>query len=542
MRLLTCLLALAAVSAVAGPDLTAPPIQELRSEWLREKAGLESARTRAYREMLESRRDEAEAEYQEKLLARNVKGVSIARKTKEVCEDALATIKTNGQFVVPGSLRRELTDWAKKLEADKEAADQQVVVSLAKLREKYLARLGDMLARESGGQAPPPAELEALFETLISAEPKPTASPPPPSATNLPPAAAANATNAPPPVSPWIAASGEGSNWFTVGRWTAAMMAQDVFSIPILNATSSYQNVKSHPFTEQTSQTSYEVIRALTSRDGNRYAFRLKRVTGRLPVTLLSWPSARNHGNLEFRTQPSSVVPSPHGFEIEACVIGQEKTEAENPPVLLETVPPGARIQFNGKRVIDSQGNDTLTPVRLRIPPGTNSLILSLDDHVTKIFDKWSPKPGSRVEWKFVHESDLPPTKTLKLEAPPKTWIPTGLLLHMGDRVWIVPSGQWTIGRKGELCGSEGYPDVPRFAHYYVAGSTLRQVDTAPYGALLVRVGPSGDAIAVTNTVCVSASAMGALFLDVNEKADKDLRKDNRGIMNVKLVLIPAAP
>jgi hypothetical protein len=299
--------------------------------------------------------------------------------------------------------------------------------------------------------------------------------------------------------------------------------------------------VKNHPFSDQPSRSTYEAIRSLPAGGGAIYAFRLKRLPDQLPVSLLAWPSAQNRGRLEFRTQPAPVIPSQHGFEIEACVIGQGKPEPVTTAVLIESEPRGARIRLNGKSVVNPSGEPVLTPVRLRISPGTNTLTLTLENHVAKTFEKWSPKPGSRLEWKFVPEISLPPAKTIRLE-PPKTWTSSELLLHIGDRLWIVPSGQWTIGRKGELCGPEGYPEGFKFEHYYVAGSTLRLADTAPYGALLARVGPDGEAIVVTNTMCLLAPSTGTLFFDVNEKADKDLRKDNRGLMNIKLILIPFAP
>ncbi len=540
MRLLAWFMAFVALTALAEPDLSAPPLQELRSEWLREKAGLDASRLRAYRDMLEIRRTEAETEYQEKILARNVKGMSIARKMRDVCDEALSIVKTNGPFAVPGNLRRELEGWAKKLEEDKADADKQAAFSLAKLKEKYTTRLGEALARLSGTPAPPASELDALFETLLRTEARRPTPPPSAGGTNTP-AGPTGATHVPPVISPWFASSGEGSNWFAVGRWTAAMMAQDIYSIPILNVTSSYQSVKEHPFSGQSTRSAYEVIRPLLAGDGNRYAYRLKRLPDRLPVSLLAWPSAENRGRLEFRTQPAPAIPSPHGFEIEASLIGKEKTAPVTLPVLVETEPRGAKLRLNGKIVVDATREAVTTPIPLRIPPGAHTLTLMLDGYVSKTFEKWEPTPGTRLGWKFVSEIELPPAKTIRLE-PPKAWTPSELLLHIGDRLWIVPTGKWTIGRKGELCGPEGYPEGLRFNHYYVAGSTLRQVDTAPYGALLVRVGPFGDPIAVTNTLCLTVPATGSLYLDVNEKEDKELRRDNRGLLNVKLILIPFAP
>ena len=46
----------------------------------------------------------------------------------------------------------------------------------------------------------------------------------------------------------------------------------------------------------------------------------------------------------------------------------------------------------------------------------------------------------------------------------------------------------------------------------------------------------------MTNTLAMPAPAVGSLYLDVNEKLDKAWRKDNRGQMTVKVIVIPFEP
>ncbi|MFO7534325.1 MAG: PEGA domain-containing protein [Kiritimatiellia bacterium] len=529
------LLSLATATVGAAPDLTTPPFQEIRTSWLQEKDALHSARSRAYREMLEARITQAETECQETMATRNVKGLSVARKAKQISEEALASVQTNGTFTVPDSVRRELAEWIRKLNNDKLEADRQADASLAALRSRVKGRFAQVLARQSGGPPPVEPELDTLLDTLLNAEPKKPD--PPPVKIDKP-----GPVDKPDPDTPWFAASGEGQNWVTAGRWTCDVMAQDIFSIPVLNVATSYTATKSHPFNGLSSSFTYTVLQQLKPDPAVDYVFRLKRLPGRRTVTLFAWPSPSNKGRLEFRTQQAEQIPSPHGFELEASASAAKKPSGPaSIDVRIETEPAGAEIRLNGKRIANAEGDPVLTPARLRIPPGAHTLGLSLDDYVAKTFDKWSPQNSPHVAWKLQHESTLPPNKSLRLD-PADSWIAAELKARIGDRVWIVPTGKWTIGARGELCGPEGYAEPARFNHYYGTGPDPRQLTNAPYGALLVRFGYNAQPIAVTNTMRLQVPATGSLFFDVNEKTDKKFRKDNRGLMGISIIILPYTP
>lgn len=536
MRLFLLIPMLAAVAAMGQePDLSAPAYQVVKKAWLQEKATLDSARARSYHDLLEARIAEAEADYREKTAVRNVKGLSIARKAKTISEEALDSVKSNGTFTVPGTVRRELEDWIKKLLADKQAIDQQSETSMSNLTVKLKGQFAQVVAQQSGQPAPAGSALDTLFDQLLATEPKKEA--PPPDKTKPTP----GTPEAPDTNSPWFASSGEAADWFTAGRWTCDMMAQDIISIPILNVTNTFTGVKEHGLTRQSSTYTYEVVKPIKGEPGVSYAFRLKRLPDRQPVALLAWPTAAGKGRLEFRTQPTPMIPSPHGFELEAALLGGKTTAPSGPApveVRIESNPAGAQIRLNDKLIANAEGESVLTPVRLRLPPGPHTLRLSLQDHVTKTYVKWSPQATPLVNWKFQHESALPPNQTLRLD-PTKSWIPSEVRVNIGDRVWIVPSGKWTIGSKSELCGPEGYPETSKFPHYYGSGA-LRQNLNAPYGCLLVRFGYTAEPVAVTNTVKLQAPAQGILFFDVNEKPE--LRKDNRGQMPVNIIVIPFKP
>jgi hypothetical protein len=536
LALLTGLL-LAAGLRAAEPDLAAPAFQDIRKAWLQEKTTLESSRSRTYRDMLEAQIQELDREMQEKIAARNVKGISVARKAKTISEEALASVQSNGTFTLPDTVRRELDDWLKKLTAERQAADKQADESLADLRGRYRSRFAQALTAQTGAPAPDEAALDALFDKLLSTEP------PPPEAAK-PAATNETATAAPAePDSPWFASSGESTAWFPVGRLKGEIMAQDVFSIPVLNVTSSYAGAKQHPLNNNRSSSfTYELIRPLSLEEGARCAFRLKRLPDRKPVTVLAWPGPLNRGRLEFRTPPLPEIPSSHGFEIEAAVTNLTAARTAGAvDVQIDSEPAGAEIRLNGKLAVNSSGAPALTPARLRVPPAPTSLRLSLKDHVAKSYDKWIPKQDQRLAWKFVHETALPPTKALRLD-PGKSWVASEVMVRPGDRIWLVPSGQWTVGTRGELCGPDGYPETQKFAHYYATGVDLRQKPDAPYGALLVKLSALAEPLVVTGTVCLQAPAHGALFFDVNEKTAKDVRRDNRGSMSVTIVVIPLAP
>ncbi len=526
-------LVLAGTLRAAGPDLAAPAFQDIRKAWLQEKASLDSARTRTYRDLLETRVQELELEIQEKTASRNVKGMSVARKAKSISEEALASVQSNGTFRLPENVRRELDDWVKKLTDEKGAADKQADESLATLRARYRSRFAQVLALQAGAPAPDDAALEALFDQLLATEPK-KADPPPAASTNAPGEGGPAAAD-----SPWFAASGEGTAWFTLGTMTCDIMAQDVFSVPILNVTNSYKASKTHPLNGQTSPVTYESLRALSMEEGNRCAFRLKRVADRQPVTVLAWPTTANRGRLEFRSPPLPFIPYHAGFAIEACITNTQVTPGvASVDVQIESDPAGAEIRLNNRLTVDSSGQPLLTPARLRVPAVPSALRLTKKDHVAKTLDKWTPQPNQKIALKLQHETALPPTKTLKLD-PSKGWTAAEVSIKSGDRIWIVPSGQWTIGSRSEMCGPDGYPDTQKFAHYLATGDDPRQKPDAPYGCLLVRLSAMAEPQAVTGPVCIQTPSAGALFFDVNEKTAKESRRDNRGILTVTVIVIP---
>ncbi len=528
------LLAAFACRAAVEPDWSRPAFQEIRKTWQTETNALEGARRVAYLEMLERRRAEMEEELREKTAVRNVTGMAVARRALEICREGLESVRTNGTFQLPSSIRRELTEWLQRLTAEKEAADARAAESLAQVRNRLKARLAEALEDKTRPSLPE-QELDRLFENLLSAAPTPQPTPQPsPADPSAPPAKEIPAT----PL--YFAASGEAETWRRVGRWTAEVMARDVFAIPVLNVTSSYQGTKMPPIGGKPTTFSYEVLEPIPAESALTRIYRLKRIPDHLPVEVIAWPSPQNRGRLEFRTQPLTMIPSPHGFELETAVTGQKEIP-RGLEVQIVSQPPGAEIQINGRTATGPTGQPLQTPARFQIIPGSYRLTLTLPNYVSQTISNWNPQTKPSLSLTLTHETKLPPTKIIRLDGT-RSWVSSELVVRPGDRLWVIPEGEWVIGARGERCGPEGYPKTPAFAHYYQSVPDPRQSLELPYGALLIRFGPYEDPLAVTNARLFRISTHGVFALDVNEKNDKDLRRNNRGQLTVRLIHLPFTP
>jgi hypothetical protein len=529
--------AVSVVLAAAPPDWSRPAFQEIRRAWQTETNALEGARRLAYQEMLERRQTEMEAELRDKSAVRNVTGMAVARRALEICREGLESVRTNGTFHLPGSIRRELTEWLQKLAAEKAAADARTDESLAQARARFKTRLAETLVRETGQPAPSDPELDRIFDALLAAAPAPFQ---PSRPDEKSPAASSQPQEATSSAPLYFAASGEAENWRTAGRWMADVMARDVFSIPILAVTSSYQGAQHPPIGGDPTPYSYEMVEPIPADAGVVRLYRLKRLPGREPVEVMAWPSLQNRGRLEFRTQPVTTIPSPHGFELETAVAGQREG-GRGIEARVASRPPGAEIQINGRAASGPDGGPLRTPAQFQILPGTYRLTLSLPNHVAQTLTNWNPQTTPSVALVLPHETNLPPTKVIRMD-PTRPWISSDLVVRPGDRLWVLPEGFWVIGARGERCGPEGYPHTAAFAHYYQSVPDPRQSLAHPYGALLIRFGPFEDPIAVTNARLFRVSLQGVPTLDVNERSDKDLRRNNRGSMTVRLIHVPFTP
>lgn len=540
--------------ADAEPDLQAPAPQALRQEFNAELALIEQARLHGLQDILARRAETARQEYDETLRTRNVRAMAVARQTQSLVEQAQAQLRDKGKFELPAEVRRELADWRATLATEQAEVEQRAAERLARIRDAYAARLRAALG--PAGASLSPEALAALLDRLVTAEPAPpTPADEPGTAPGTSPApaepappeesgdwAAARRPAAPPPPSAagYFATSGEGADWAPVGRWMAAMAGRDVVEIPVLNAANTIREQKFNPIARGTSEWTYEPLMPVPMVHGSRYIFRLKSIPGQRTVDVLEWPSVANGGRLVVRTQPVAEVPSPHGFELELS--GAARAEPVTLQPMLEipvtTAPPGATIHINGIPYRDDSGRPVRTPCSIRVREGVYTIRLSLPDHLDKEVAGWRATPDGRIAWKFAHELTLP-AQTARVEARP-VWAPTEIQVQAGDRVWMIPSGRWSCGSQRETVGPEGYPETDRYRHYYDAeGAGLRQLETAPYGALLARVGPHADPIPVASTTVVTAVSSGYIYFDINEATEPRLRNNNRGQLDVKVIRVP---
>jgi hypothetical protein len=92
------------------------------------------------------------------------------------------------------------------------------------------------------------------------------------------------------------------------------------------------------------------------------------------------------------------------------------------------------------------------------------------------------------------------------------------------------------------MTGPQGYdPRDMRFSHYYLSGQGApKQLESAPYGALLARIG-TNPIVAVGKSAGFVAGADGPLLFDINEAPEPALRRNNRGALKVKVLIQPGA-
>jgi len=547
--------------APAEPAKPAEPAEfrALRAAYEAQAARLAEARDRAIRGELQRAAAKADEELQERTRVRNVRLMMIARNLKEAFEAVLAGYDAEKKLAWPEDIRRENEETFAATRAAVEAAAATADKAEAEFRAQALERFLALLKPEER-----PAEPEAaqtLFDRwrAAGAWPLPAETPAPaPGATppgDSPPGTVVPGETPPPAPAeplPEIFARSEtdepDDGWFTVARWTAEMAGPEMFDIPVFDRTGDETGSQFNPLTQRASTWKYEHIRGLPS---GRFAFRLKRLEGRETVDVLRWPRSDTRGPLQIRTRVSVAFPSPTGFELLAAPMSGEsgKPPAEAPPaapgrvveVQVTSEPPGAAIIVNG-RVYREGDKVVRTPASIRLPAAERPTIrLRLAGHADFVAEQFRTDHLRSLHGRLILERDLP-GKKVRVN-PKELWEPAGeVRVNAGDRLILVPSGQWTIGSKGEPCGPEGYDrNDPKFKHYYEGGSApTRQVQDANYGALLVRVGfPGGSIVPVGAETGITARVGGIVLFDVNEGSTPELRKDNRGSMEVKVIVIP---
>jgi hypothetical protein len=558
----------AAKSPVDALNLTGGDYPAVRDSYLAAKSAADTARLTGLRPVLQRFVKQAEEMLKEKRKVRNVKGVAVATAAKEIFEGALTNLESRQELEFPEKIRRDLEPMMAEFRTAAEPCESAYSNALEQVTATHFARFAALVAKASPAAAAPAEQekLKARFATFVL----PTVAAPvsagtdtnaPAASTNQPQAAAATnesefaeTTNAPSgavPLPPGIfAASGEGSNWISIARWTGQMMGMDVINIPVTGREGSSRSEQYNMMSGENSKLLYASLRTLPPKEG--CVFRLKRLPSMESVTVLEWPGARNGHTLIVRTSSSNRFPCPNGFELQVSLPDAElaalfptatlekvsDTNAPPVPVQIATEPAGAVVYVDSIAYRDGDGYRR-TPCEIRVMPGHHGLRVALPGYLEMGVADYNFETNASFSWKFKLDPRAT-RKSIKISSV-TPWTATGVKIASGDLVIIDPGGSWSCGTKKEPCGPEGYnPQDKLFYHYYLSPeSSPRQFPGANYGALLMKVGDGGAPRAVGKKMKFIAKEDGAIYCDINEATDNRLRRDNAGAMEVQILVVP---
>ncbi len=535
-----------------GADPWTPPLRALHAETAAGLARIDALRRRKLGELLDRTAAAAADDYETAKRVRNVRSMMVAREFGKAAEAAAAELASRGDFDAPADARRELKAPLDRLMADKAAIEEQAARAGRTILDRRLPAFSAAVRAQPGGEDLGEDALRRALERWAAASPpaEPAGAPPPsPAPGGGPPGDGPQDVGTPPPDRALpapppgvIAQRGEATAWEAVGTWTAEMMGPDVLRLPVSGPAGTKEGSQVNILTGKASTWVYEAARPLPPGAGT--ALRLKSLPDRKGVDVVEWPREANGGALVVRTQNAPSFPSPHGFELQAAAgaatadAGPRAARDRRVPVPVETTPPGAMVFVDGRAWMED-GEPARTPCRLLLPPGPHAIRLSLAGHLDRDVAGFEAAPGRRVVWSFQSEKSLP-GKTVRVDAK-KPWEPSGIRVELGQSFWVLAEGRWVCGSRGEPCGPEGYPDGPAYRHYAAGTDATRQLPDAPYGALLVRVGweETRAKAVVGRERKLKSRSSGPLRFDINEGTEDDARKDNRGSLEVTVILLP---
>ncbi len=519
---------------------------------------MSEARDRAILGALRQAIAKADAELQERARVRNVRGIMIARGLKEALEETAAAYAKDKRLVWPENVRRENEEALAAARAEAEAAAAEADRREAEFKAQALERF--LAALPPSDRPADPEAAQTLFAKWAAGEwppgraPEPAPVPAPPTPGGETPAVATPGApgDAPAPASDFFAQSegaGAAGEWFVAGRFSAEMAGPELIRIAVLGRTANDQGRQFNPLSQQTTNWTYEHARTIPAE--TPHVFRLRRVEDAETVDVVAWPDPSRGGALSVRSRAGMRFPLRVAFELQAAPAGAAGAPAsgavsgapgEPPPALVEvrvtSEPPGATIMV-GDRIYREGATVAKTPCTIRIAPETHAVRVQLPGYADHVVPEFRAQYLRSLHARLTPERDLP-GRRVKVNARQVWESPGELRINAGDRLVVVASGQWTIGAKGEATGPDGYDRKdPAFQHYYGASAPPRPVTEANYGALLVRIGFPGSVYAAGSEFGVTARQSGLVYFDVNESPTAELRKDNSGSLDVKVIIIP---
>lgn len=542
----------AATHAEASLDLSAPEYRTISRNYASARKVSDDTRREALKAILAKRIEESELMLAERKKTRNVTGIAVATTAINMFQTAMTNLDLSGAFSLPASVRKELEttlsqakDAAKPIEATfsnemsrLEAVVLKQFISAVKaghpelsdqaIASKYAVEFRGLLTAPVLAPAPAPA---AGTNALSSAA----------GSTN----ANVSATNQPPP--DIIAASGEGQEWITAGRWIGAMRGMDVISVPVMQAAGTTNRTEQfNSMSGKNSQLEYASVLSLSPNPG--LVYRLKNVKGHIPVGVLEWPSAHNGHQLMVRTTPSERFPSMHGFELQVSVAtgdvrrvlsaGQPSAaSSDNTPralLSLVTTPSGASIAVDGKPVTVA-----VTPCKLKLALGAHAVRCSLPGYLDILAANLDVQSNQTFQGTFKADPRFA-RRAVSVPANAAKWVNAGISVSKGDTLVVYAEGTWSCTADHEAIGPEGYPKDQKYMRYY--GDPMQYIPQAAdinFGALLMRLGDSAPFYAVGSQFRLLITSSGGVSFDINEIQNQKLRKDNTGTLTVTAVVMP---
>ncbi|MCX7819592.1 MAG: PEGA domain-containing protein [Kiritimatiellae bacterium] len=510
--------------ALYGPEMMA-----LRAAISNELAAAESRTREGRAQVLRQALADWETELAERRRTRNIRGIAVAEDARMALQRMLEELEKTGRVEWPSSLRRELTEPFQRLRDRMEGAERTGADLVAAAERAALERFRTAASRVGVSLPQEPDALRARFHAWLR-EPPPS---PPAAAPGTapvarseaePPIAAAPRRTEPPE---FFAQSRPGADWIDVGIWRAESRGPDVYEITVFGPAGERRGEKSNPVLGRTTAWSWRQNREVMP---GAYSWRLRRLGTADVVDVIEWPSPSNDGRLIFRTRMPSRLPAETAFEV-------QYSTSRLVSVDIRTDPPGALIEINGQPHREGL-REVRTPATVHVVPGTISMKLSLDGYQDAVAPALRVDSNRTITVKLAPLKDLP-GRTVTVDAQ-SVWTDSGIAVRRGDRVRLSIEGEWSCGARGEMTGPQGYdPRDLRFSHYYLAGSGApKQLESAPYGALLVRIGTNSP-MAVAGSRGFVASAEGPLLFDINESTDPSHRRNNRGALKLKISVQP---
>lgn len=507
--------------------LFTPAMLKLRTALSNEVAAAKQHARGPALEILKSETHRWEQEHVERRRTRNVRGLAISEAALDTLRKGAESLEAKGVVEFPENIRRELTEEFAKLKVRLNAAGAGSSGPIGEVETRVIASFRDAAAK--GGVTIPADDAIArgqFAEWLVAK--------PPPKVVDAPKTPeAAPETNAPPKFEPppeFFASSGHGTNWTTAGRWTALSGGPNVFELVVFGATGKKTGRVENPISGRATEWTYEP--AVTLAVGN-YTYRLRRDGTNDVVGVSEWPAIANGGKIVFHTKLAPRIPMETGFELQF-------TRDRLLPIHVGTEPPGARILVDGKpHVID--GKESRTPATLVLSAGKRAIRLVVPGYHEYEEKEFEVAEGRSITATLTPLKDIP-SREIAVD-PRRPWAPSNVKVAQGERIRLKVEGQWSCGKKGDMTDAGGYdPKNTKNSQYYIdPKSAPKQLDTAPYGALLVRIG-TNKISAIGSARGFVAGSAGPLLFDINESPDPPQRRDNRGELIVTVEVYPSAP